>query len=51
MTRDVIGHLWKQGEKMWSGINKLLESCGSETKNKFLREEALSKLEAACKEI
>jgi len=96
ITRDVIDHLWKQGEKMWSGTNKLLESggiplkyvgfwpCptivplkndGSEIKNKFLRaaykhgvslynvsyvnfshsdsdiEEALSKLEAACKEI
>lgn len=25
MTKDVIGHLWKQGEKMWSSVNALLE--------------------------
>jgi glutamate-1-semialdehyde 2,1-aminomutase len=24
-TQDVIGHLWRQGEKMWGGLNRLLE--------------------------
>lgn len=24
-TQDVIGHLWRQGEKMWSGLNRLFE--------------------------
>lgn len=25
-TRDVIGHLWKQGEKLWGGLNKIFET-------------------------
>lgn len=27
-TEDVIGHLWRQGEKMWSAANKLLKEYG-----------------------
>ncbi|HXG24387.1 MAG TPA: aminotransferase class III-fold pyridoxal phosphate-dependent enzyme [Chthonomonadales bacterium] len=27
-TQDVIGHLWRQGEKMWGGLNRLLEENG-----------------------
>lgn len=24
--QDVVGHLWKQGEKIWGGVNRLFES-------------------------
>ncbi|MHA1570536.1 MAG: aspartate aminotransferase family protein [Alphaproteobacteria bacterium] len=27
-SEDVIGHLWRQGEKMWGGVNKLFAGRG-----------------------
>lgn len=27
-TKDVVGHLWKQGGKMWNETNKLMETYG-----------------------
>ena len=27
-SKDVIGHIWKQGEKMWGGLNELFSRYG-----------------------